>query len=175
MRTKYVYRILIEYIHSIQLIGLTFYAIYPHSLHIDLYSFLMGLDFANFSFLFNVPAKFIPPCKECICLVSYNFAIGDMNWLRMMGPFIFCLTAMFIFCMLIYAFECSRKYSSFYLNLVIDLVLIKTIHGWFASLLFSGLNFSYDNLDLDLFVLSMHMLSYCIMIPIIYTRIKAQI
>jgi hypothetical protein len=53
-------------------------------------------------------------------------------------------------------------------------VLIKTIHGWFASLLYSGLNFSYDNLDLDLFVLSMHLLSYILLIPVVYSRIKLQ-
>lgn len=59
MRTKYIYRIMIEYIHAIQLLGLTFYAIYPHSVHVFLYSFTMGLDFANFTFLYNVPAKFM--------------------------------------------------------------------------------------------------------------------
>lgn len=63
MRTKYVYRVAIQYIHCLQLLGLTYYCIYPHALSINLYSFTMGLDFSNFSFIYNVPAKFISPCK----------------------------------------------------------------------------------------------------------------
>lgn len=174
MRTKHVYRILVEYIHAIQLLGLTYYSIYPHSVHIYLYSFLMGLDFSNFSFLYNVPAKFIAPCYDCVSLVSFSFAVGDMNWLRMMGSLILCLSAMLIFCGVTYVFKCSRTYAPFFLGLVIDLVIIKIIHGWFASLLYSGLNYQYNETDLDMYVLGTHMFSYIFLFPVCYTRLKAQ-
>lgn len=111
MRTKYIYRILIEYIHCIQLLGLTFYSIYPHSAQLYLYSFVKGLDFANFSFIINIPATFITPCYDCKSLVSFSFAIGDMNWLRMMGSLLLCTIIMLLFCLIIYLFKCSRMYA----------------------------------------------------------------
>lgn len=174
MRTKYIYRIMIEYLHAIQLLGLTYYCIYPHSVSVNLYSFVMGLDFSNFTFLYNVPAKLITPCYDCISLISFDFAIGDMNWLRMMGSLLLCLAAMLLFCGVVYVFRCSRVYAGFFLGLVVDLVIVKTVHGWFASLVYSGLNYKYNEGDQDIYVLGMHTFSYLLLLPVLYTRLKAQ-
>lgn len=165
---------MIEYIHCIQLLGLTFYSIYPHSAQLNLYSFVKGFDYANFSFIINIPAEYITPCYDCKSLVSFSFAAGDMNWIRLMGGLLLCLVIMLIFCLVIYLFKCSRMYAKFYLYLVIDLVLIKTIHGWFASLLYSGLNYNYNSLDNDMYILGVHFLSYLILTPILYKRIQTQ-
>ena len=59
MRIKYVYRVTIEYMHSIQLLGLAIWCIYPHYYSVNVYSFLIGLDFSNFSFMYNIPKNFI--------------------------------------------------------------------------------------------------------------------
>jgi hypothetical protein len=173
MRTKYVYRILIEYIHCIQLLGLTFYAIYPHSIQLNLYTFVMGLDFSNFSFIINLTAKFIPACYDCKSIVGFTFAIGDMNWIRLTGSLLLCLAIMLVFCLLIYAFKCSRMYAPFYLKLVLDLIIVKSLHSWFSSLFYSGLNFKYNTNDKDLYILSMHMLSYFLIGPVLYLRFKS--
>lgn len=174
MKIKYIYRILIEYIHCIQLIGLTFFAIYPHSAQLNLYSFLLGFDYANFSFMYNIPQNLITPCYDCTCLISFSFAVGDMNWLRMMGALLLCAIIMFLFCLIIYVFKCSRKYAKFFVLLVVDLVLVKTVHGWFASLVYSGLNLTYNLQNFDMYILGVHLLSYLLLVPVIFARAKAQ-
>lgn len=97
-----------------------------------------------------------------------------MNWLRLMGSFLLCLIAMLMFCGIVYLFKCSRPYFDFFFGLVIDLIIIKTVHGWFASLIFSGLNYNYNGDDNDLFILAMHGLSYFVLLPVLYSRIKSQ-
>lgn len=174
MRIKYVYRVLIEYIHCIQLIGLTFFAIYPHSAQVNLYSFLLGFDYSNFSFMYNIPLKLIAPCFDCVSLISFSFAVGDMNWLRMMGAILLCAIIMFLFCLIIYVFQCSRRFSKFFVYLVIDLIIIKTVHGWFASLVYAGLNLTYNIQNFDMYILGVHLLSYLLLVPVAFARIKLQ-
>lgn len=135
----------------------------------------MGLDYSNFSFMYNIPGRYISPCYHCQSLVSFAFAIGDMNWLRMMGSLLLSLAIMFVFWVVIYCFTYTREYALFFINLIVDLILIKTIHGWFSSLVYSGLNMKYNRDDLDVYVLSMHTLSYLFLIPVLYTRFKAQL
>ena len=54
-RIKYIYYGWLEYVNCIQLMGLTYYSIYPYSISLDLYSFLIGANYANFTFIYNVP------------------------------------------------------------------------------------------------------------------------
>lgn len=68
--------------------GLTLYAIFSNSLDLDLYSFVIGLDYANFSFIYNVPKNLLSPCTSCVSFTGYAFVQGDMNFLRMMGSII---------------------------------------------------------------------------------------
>lgn len=174
MRVKYIHRILMEYFHCVQLIGLTFYAIYPHSLELLLYSFTLGFDFANFTFIYNVPAKLIEPCKDCASFTSYSFAIGDMNWIRIMGPTLFAAVAMLLFALVLYIFKCSRQYVPVCLSLIADLLAVKALHGWFASLVYSGLNLTYNYKDFDMFMFGTHLLSYLFLVPIVYWKAKVQ-
>lgn len=174
MRVRHVYRVLIEYIHSIQLLGLTYYVIYPYSIDLNLYAYLMGLDYANFSFMYNIPVRYITACYDCSSLVSFAFGVGDMNWVRLMGSLLLCLVIMFVFWIVLYGFTYTRDYALFFIGLIVDLILIKTVHSWFASLVYSGLNMRYNTGDLDIYVLSMHTLSYLVLIPVLYTRFRTQ-
>lgn len=126
--------------------------------------------------MYNIPNHFISICSYLYCnnVSSFSFIIGDMNWIRLMGSLLLCLIIMLLLCMFIYVFQCSRKYAAFFIGFVIDLVLVKTIHSWFASLLYSGLNTKYNYYDFDFFIFAMHMLSYAVLLPMLYTRLKAQ-
>jgi hypothetical protein len=71
--------------HCLQLVGLTYYLIYPYVSNLNLYSFIKGFDYINFAFMWNIPAHLISPALSYYNLTSYSFAIGDMNWLRLIG------------------------------------------------------------------------------------------
>ena len=143
MRVKYVYRVTVEYLHCLQLLGLTLWVTYPHSITLRLYSFLLGIDFTNFSFMYNIPRNLIDPCTDCQSLVSYAFMQGDMNWLRLVGSMLLCLLILLMVASILACFKCARSYSIFFIALVCDMFLIKAIHSWFASLVYAGLNFSW--------------------------------
>lgn len=174
MRIRYIYRILIEYLHCLQLIGLTFFVLYPYSVHLNLYSFIKGFEYSNFSFMYNIPGSLIKPCLNCASLSSFSFIIGDMNWLRLIGSLLLCFIILLLICLVIYIFKCSRQYATYFVTLIVDLVLVKSIHSWFASLVYSGLNMRFYSGDSDFFILSMHMLSYILLVPLLYTRFKLQ-
>lgn len=89
---------------SLQLVGLTYFVIYPYVSSIILYSFVKGFDYINFSFMFNVPANFIKPCINYISLTSYAFVMGDMDWLRLIGSLLLCLIAILLCCFVISLF-----------------------------------------------------------------------
>lgn len=144
-RVKHIYRILIEYYHCIQLIGLSIFSIYPHSNNLYIYSFVYGADFANFSFMYNVPKNHISACTDCLSLTSFAYMQGDMNWFRLMGSLFLTLVVLLIIALILYIFKCSRNYSYFFLKLIADLILIKTIHSWGASIVFGALNLAYNN------------------------------
>lgn len=140
MRIKNGYQILIEYYQCIQLAGLSLFSLYPYIGSIDIYSFVSGLEFSNFSFMFNVPVKYIPVCVECRSLSSYSFVLGDMNWLKIMGSFLPCILILLVVILITYIFVISREYALFLIKLTVDLVIIKCIHAWFGSLIYAGLN-----------------------------------
>jgi hypothetical protein len=94
--------------------------------------------------MYNIASSLITPCLNCNNFSSFSFIIGDMNWVRLMGALLLCLAIMLLFCLFIYVFHCSRKYALFFITLVIDLVIVKCIHSWFASLVYSGLNMRYS-------------------------------
>ena len=174
MRIKHVYRVVIEYVHCIQLLGLTLFCLYPHSYSLDLYSFIRGLDYSNFSFMYNVPRELIEPCLfPCTSLTSFAFAQGDMNWLRLMGALLLCGLILLFFFILISCFKCSRDYSFFFIAMVCDLLLVKTIHSWFSSLLYGGLNLKTVYETADVFMVATHFFSYVILLPILVPKIKA--
>ena len=141
IRVKHIYRLLIEYYQCIQLIGLTIYAIYPHSNNLFIYSFVYGADFANFSFMYNVPLNHIPACEyNCLSFTSFAFIQGDMNWFRLMGALVLTLIVLLLIGLILYLFKCSRAYSYFFFRLIGDLILVKTIHSWAASFAFGAIN-----------------------------------
>lgn len=62
VQAKNIHVILIEFIQCIQILGLTLFSLYPYSSQVDTYSFLTGLDYSNFSFMYNAPAIHIEAC-----------------------------------------------------------------------------------------------------------------
>lgn len=142
IKVRYVYRIVVQYLQCLQLLGLTLYALYPYATNLNLYSLVLGFDYANFTYMYSLTQRYMSPCLECTSLASFSFVYGDMNWLRMMGSLLASFILLLLFCMILHVFKFSREYSMFFLVLVADMVILKSIHGWFASLLYSGLNLS---------------------------------
>ena len=95
-----------------------------------------------------------------------------MNWLRLMGALILCGFVLLLFYILISCFKCSKNYSKFFITLVCDLLLVKTLHSWCASLVYAGVNLSNNFSSIDLYILGTHMLSYVILLPILIPRIR---
>ena len=75
----------LEYLHCIQLLGLTLYGLFPYSLDQQLFAFMVGVDYANFSYIYNLPLHFISSCTQCTSLSGFAFIQGDMDYLRAMG------------------------------------------------------------------------------------------
>jgi hypothetical protein len=160
MRFKSLYCVLVEYVQSIQLVGLTLFVLYPFNSQLPLYSLVKGFDFSNFSFMFNIPESFISPSIEYKSLTGYAFILGDMNWLRLSGALLLCLAIILVFCFIIYILKCSREYASYFLGLAVDLVIVKMFHSWFASLVYAGLNIRNFKDSFDFFTIGSHLLSY---------------
>lgn len=163
MRFKSIYCVFVEYVHSIQLVGLTYFVIYPFNSQLPLYSFVKGFDYANFSFMYNIAQSLIPPSISYVSLTGYAFTFGDMNWLRLSGAMLLCLAIALLFCVVVYAFRCSRGYAPYFLGLIVDLMLVKALHSWFASLVYSGLNIRNFKLSFDFFTIGSHLLSYVLL------------
>lgn len=85
VRVKYSFSAWLEYLHCIQLLGLTLYNLFPHSVDLSLYSFMVGVDYANFSYIYNVPLNLMTPCTDCVSLSGHIFIQDDMDYLRTMG------------------------------------------------------------------------------------------
>lgn len=170
MQLKYIYLLLVEYVHCLQILGLVLYSLYPYALSLDIYSFLQGFDFTNFSFMYNVPLRLVPACTVCPSFISYSFVLGDMNWLRMMGSLLLCVLIMGLLCGLVYLVKLSSKYTGYFVRLVADLIIVKSVHGWFASLIYAGLNYERNLGYVDVYEFGTHALSYCLMVPILYIR-----
>lgn len=135
--------ITIEYLHMIQIVGLTVFAIYPKSFDLLNYSFLYGMNFANLDFIYNIPKEFIEACYEnCAFMTSYSFVQGDIDWLRSMGSILETVTVVLITGICIYIPECSRKFLVVFMRTAVEFVILKSIHSWFASLIFLILNYS---------------------------------
>lgn len=172
MRVRNGYHILVEYFQCLQLAGLTLFSLYPFATSVDLFSFVSGLDFANFSFMYNVPVHYIPVCTDCSSLSGYAFVLGDMNWLKIIGALLICFAILLLLIVLTYAFVISREYAKFLVKLTVDLVLIKCIQAWFASLVYAGLNLHKNEGNSDTYITLMHILSYAVLIPLLYIKAR---
>jgi hypothetical protein len=172
MKIEYIYPLLIEYMHSLQLVGLTYFLIYPYVSNLNLYSFIKGFDFINFSFMWNIPSHLIAPSINYVNLTSYSFAIGDMNWLRLIGSLLLCLFIILFCCLIFSLFECSKQYSKFALALTVDLMIVKSLHCWFASLVFGGLNIRNYQKVSDIYQIFTHLLSYILLTFLLYVGYK---
>lgn len=95
-----------------------------------------------------------------------------MNWFRIMGSILPCIFAVFMFIGVLGLFSFSKEYSLYLVKLILELVFVKVIHGWFSSLVFVGLN--YENSDglYNYYLISMHLLSYIILIPVLFMQMK---
>lgn len=164
--------LLMNYLHSVQLVGLTLYSLYPYSSKLDIYSLVAGLDYANFTFMYNAPLKHIEACHGCASFTSFSFAVGDMNWLRMAGALLPCLVAILLVSGALHLFSYSQEYSKYILGVGVQLVFVKVVHVWFSSLLFVGLNYWNQDGLYNYYLLSMHLLSYVVLVPILYMMVS---
>ena len=142
-------------------------------MNLDLYCLLLGLNFSNWYFMYNIPLNFIKAATDTISLTSFAFVQGDMNWLRMTGDMLLCLIAMLFLAILLICFRCSNSYGKFFIVLVCDLVIIKALHSWFASLVYAIINFDENSFSLDFFILGTHFVSYLVLIPVLLPRFLA--
>ena len=130
----------LEYLHCIQLLGLTLYNLFPYSLDLILYSFMVGVDYANFSYIYNVPLNFIAPCTSCASFSGFIFIQDDMDFLRNIGSILQLFLFMCILVLILVNIECSKNYGFRLMKLIVPLIMIKCLHSWFASLVGVGLD-----------------------------------
>ena len=141
---KYLFFGWLEYLHCIQLLGLTLYSLFPHSFDLDVYFFLVGVDFANFSYIPNIPLIFISPCTDCVSLSGYAFIQDDMDYFRSMGSVWELFLFICLLTLVLMKWRRTQQYGFLLLKLVVVLIMIKSLHAWFSS--FIGSTFSYYTL-----------------------------
>lgn len=111
LRVEKAYKVSVELLQCFQLLGLSIWAAYPHSMNLELYSFLLGFDFTNFSFMYNFPRAYVPACADCESLSSYAFIQGDMDWLRMTGSLLLSMAPIYIIWFLLSKIKRTKEYS----------------------------------------------------------------
>lgn len=171
-KIKYVYYSWMEYVHCIQLVGLTYYSIYPYSVSLQLYSFLMGANYANFSFIYNVPLQHISPCLDCSSYLGFAFTQGDMNFLRGIGSVLELLGVFGFLLVILLNIKCSYKYGIKLLELIISLTVIKILHSWIAAFVYAILNKNLYEQDVDYFIIGSYCISFFLISAIVYQQYK---
>ena len=137
---KYSIRGWIEYTHCIQLLGLCLYNIFPYSFSLEVYSLMIGVEYANFSYIYNAPLNFIQPCSDCVSFSGWKFIQGDMDYLRAMGSILELFCFVCVLNIILFAFETIRKYGLYLIDLTLTLIMIKSLYCWFSALL--GLSYN---------------------------------
>ena len=139
-KIKYSLRGWIEYMHCIQLLGLTVYSIFPYSFSLEVYSLMIGVQYSNFSFIYNAFLNLIEPCSDCVSLSGWKFVQGDMDYLRVMGSVLQLLAFVCIVSIALYPFEKTKNYGIYLIDLVVTLIIVKSLYSWFSALL--GLSYN---------------------------------
>lgn len=98
--------------------------------------------------------------------------LGDMNWLKIIGSLLPCLFLLLVIILITYIFVISREYALFLIKLTVDLVIVKCIHAWFGSLIYTGLNLIHGWGNQDVYILIMHLLGYLLLVPLLFVKLK---
>ena len=143
--------------------GLTIYALFSNSLDLNLYSFVIGLDYSNFSFIYNAPKNLISACTSCVSFTGYAFVQGDMNYLRMMGSVLELWVLMGIVIVILVCVQCSKRYGKRLYELMVYLTMIKIFHSIFSSWIYTGLNMNLTSVNEDFMIVGTYFITFILL------------